>query len=62
MNYKEFINALRAAGSNMTHEQINQIGIEAQEKFGINKDDLMFILISGTEEFRNWVFKRASKI
>lgn len=62
MTYEQFVKMIREAGSKMTHEQISKIGEEAKTKFGIDKDALMLLLISGTEEFKNWIFNQASNL
>lgn len=61
MNQREFAETLREVGATLTNEQIAKLGHEAQNKFGINKDELMLLLISGKEEFKNYIFKQASK-
>jgi len=62
MPYEQFIEMIREAGSKMTKEQISKLGEEARVKFGIDKDMLMLLLISGTEEFKDWIFNQASSI
>lgn len=46
----------------MTGEQISKIGEEAMVKFGVDKDTLMLLLLSGKQEFKDWIFDEASKI
>lgn len=62
MTKNEFYKALRAAGQHMTIEQINAAGKEAEAKFGINKDDFMFILLSGKDEFKEYIFNEAGRL
>lgn len=61
MEYKEFIMTMQMAGATLTNEQISELGTEAHEKFGVDKDTFMFLLLAGKEEFKNWVFEEASK-
>ena len=61
MEYKEFLITMQMAGATLTNEQISELGAEAHEKFGINKDIFMFLLLSGREDFKNWVHEQASK-
>lgn len=61
MEYKEFLMTMQMAGATLTNEQISELGAEAQEKFGINKDIFMLLLLSGREDFRNWVYEQASR-
>ncbi|MFC0903813.1 hypothetical protein ACFHWD_03795 [Clostridium sp. MT-14] len=60
ISYKQFIDMVRNAGSEMTVEQIAKMGEEAENKFNINKDSLMFLLLSGNKEFKEWLFNQAS--
>lgn len=62
MSYEQFIKMIREAGSMMTGEQISKIGEEAMVKFGVDKDTLMLLLLSGKQEFKDWIFDEASKI
>lgn len=61
MEYGEFLMTMQMAGATLTNEQISELGAEAQEKFGINKDIFMLLLLSGREDFRNWVYEQASR-
>ena len=54
-NEQEFVERLQEAGRHMTNEQISQAGKEAEAKFGINRDDLMLLLISGKNEFKQMI-------
>lgn len=58
---EEFLMTMQMAGATLTNEQISELGGEAHEKFGINKDIFMFLLLSGREDFKNWVHEQASK-
>lgn len=62
MTRDEFYTALREAGHNMTADRINVLGHEAEAKFGINKDDFMFILLSGKDEFKDYIFDEAGRL
>ena len=59
---EEFLMTMQMAGATLTNEQISELGGEAHEKFGINKDIFMFLLLSGREDFKNWVHEQASKV
>lgn len=61
MTKNEFYKALRAAGQHMTIEQINTAGKEAEAKFGINKDDFMLILLSGKDEFKDYILNESGR-
>ncbi len=41
---EEFLMTMQMAGATLTNEQISELGGEAHEKFGINKDIFMFLL------------------
>ena len=46
---------------NLTNEQISEIGNKAQKEFGLSgkaKDDLMLLLLSGTEKFQSFIFEQ----
>lgn len=58
---EEFLMTMQMAGATLTNEQISELGAEAHEKFGVNKDIFMFLLLSGREDFKNWVHEQASK-
>lgn len=62
MTRDELYKALRAAGNNMTVEQISVLGREAEVQFGINRDDFMFILLSGKDEFKEYIFNEAGRL
>ena len=53
---EKFIEDLRKAAAALTAEQVAMIGREAEEKFGVDKDALMLLLLSGKEEFKELVF------
>lgn len=55
MSKEQFVMMLQEAGKNMTNEQIGVIGQQAEQLFGINKDELMLLLISGKSEFQNMI-------
>ena len=61
MEYQEFVVTMQMAGATLSDEQISELGEEAHEKFGINKDVFMLLLLSGREDFRNWIYEQASK-
>ncbi|NRU52489.1 hypothetical protein [Clostridium beijerinckii] len=61
MSKEQFVMMLQEAGKNMTNEQIGAIGKQAEQLFGINKDELMLLLISGKEDFKEMIFNQASK-
>ena len=58
---EEFLMTMQMAGATLTNEQISELGTEAHEKFGVNKDIFMFLLLSGREYFKNWVHEQACK-
>ena len=59
MNKEQFVQMLQEAGKNMTNEQIGILGQQAEQLFGINKDELMLLLISGKEQFKEMIFNQA---
>lgn len=59
---EDFLMTMQMAGETLTNEQISELGAEAHEKFGINKDVFMFLLLSGREDFKNWVYEQASRV
>lgn len=61
MEYREFLMTMQMAGATLTNEQISELGAEAHEKFGINKDIFIFMLLSSREDFKNWVYEQASR-
>lgn len=52
---------MQMAGATLTNEQISELVKEAHEKFGVNKDVLMLLLLSSRENFKNWIYEQASK-
>lgn len=58
---EEFLMTMQMAGATLTNEQISELGAEAHEKFGVNKDIFMFLLLSGREDFKSWVHEQASR-
>ena len=58
---EEFLMTMQMAGATLTNEQISELGTEAHEKFGINKDIFMFLLLSGRDDFKKWVHEQASR-
>ena len=58
---EEFLMTMQMAGATLTNEQISELGAEAHEKFGINKDIFMFLLLSGRDDFKKWVHEQASR-
>lgn len=61
MEYQEFVMTMQMAGATLSNEQISELGTEAHEKFGIDKDAFMLLLLSGREDFRNWIYEQASE-
>jgi hypothetical protein len=55
MSKEQFYMMLSEVGKNMTNEQIGILGQQAEQLFGINKDELMLMLISGKSEFQNMI-------
>lgn len=50
--------------SNLTDEQISNIGKEAQKQFNLTDsatDSLMLMLLSNTERFKNFVFQQMNE-
>lgn len=61
MEYQEFVMTMQMAGATLSNEQISELAAEAHEKFGIDKDAFMLLLLSGREDFRNWIYEQASE-
>lgn len=61
MEYQEFVMTMQMAGATLSNEQISELATEAHEKFGIDKDTFMLLLLSGREDFRNWIYEQASE-
>lgn len=61
MEYQEFVITMQMAGATLSNEQISELGAEAHKKFGVDKDTFMLLLLSGREDFRNWIYEQASK-
>jgi hypothetical protein len=55
MSKEQFVMMLQEAGKNMTNEQIGVLGQQAEQLFGINRDELMLLMISGKSEFQNMI-------
>ena len=55
MSKEQFVMMLQEAGKNMTNEQIGMLGQQAEQLFGINKDELMLLMISGKSEFKEMI-------
>lgn len=58
---REFLATVQMAGTTLTNEQISELGSEAHEKFGVDKDAFMLLLLSGREDFKNWIYEQASE-
>lgn len=61
MEFREFLLTMQMAGATLTSEQISELGAEAHERFGIDKDIFMLLLLSGREDFKNWIYEQASR-
>lgn len=61
-NIESFVKDLRDAGSKLTAEQISLLGREMQAKFGINRDMFMLILLSGKQEFKDYMFEETQRL
>lgn len=53
---EKFIEEIRKAATTLTAEQVAMIGREAEKRFGVDKDLLMVLLLSGKEGFKELVF------
>lgn len=62
MNKEMFIQMLQEAGKNLNNEQIGMLGQKAEQLFGINKDELMLLMISGKDEFKDMIFNQAQMV
>lgn len=62
MNKEMFIQMLQEAGKNLTNEQIGILGQQAEQLFGINKDELMLLLISGKDNFKEMIFNQSQEV
>lgn len=60
MTFKKYIKEMQTVGASLSNEQILELGESAQKKFGINKDILVLFLLSGREDFVNWMYDQAS--
>lgn len=62
MSLKELIVTAQMAGATLSDSQVLILCAEAQEKFGIDKGLFMLMLLGGSEDFKNWIYERASKM
>lgn len=62
VEYRELSVVLQMVGAKLTYEQITELVHEAHEKFGVSKKILMLLLLGGCEDFREWIYGRASEM
>jgi hypothetical protein len=59
---EQLITNLIAAGKNLTVEEISETGFEVEEQFGINRNIIMLILLSGKDGFKEYAIQEMQKI